>query len=324
MTMKTKIIILGCALFCVAATNVVRNKILPPRARVTALVVDEQGVPLEGVNVRFIFGKAEDRNAIVKVEGKTGSDGLFSGEGYSDGGYGVRISKEGYYNSGLGAPQLVEIKNGRWQPWDPVVTTIMRPIVNPVAMYAKRAWITIPAVEIPCGYDLEEGDWVAPHGRGKRVDLIFKLNQKYRGVRDFDSEVEISFANPGDGIQEVELPPIGRDSRYKWPREAPIDGYSHMVSTDFSWISGGKMTRSAKENQAYFFRIRTETQNGKIHKALYGKIRGGLFLAPYDSKTCKVKLTYYLNPKPSDRNMEWDMGKNLLKNLKYDEKPHEP
>jgi hypothetical protein len=312
MTMKTKIIILFCALLCVATASVIKDKILSPRARITARVVDEQGTPLAGVRVRFIFGTANDSNAIVRVEGETRNDGLFSGEGYSRGGYGVSISKEGYYNSGLDAPKLVDIKDGRWLPWNPVVTTTLRPIVNPVAMYARQAWIVIPTVDTPCGYDLEVGDWVAPYGKGKIKDLIFKLTQRYGGVRDFDTKVEISFSNPQDGIQEVELPSIGRTSAYKWPREAPDNGYGRMLTTSFSWMAGGKMERSANENQAYFFRIRTEMQNGKLSKARYGKIRGGLFLAPYDSETCKVQITYYLNPTSMDRNMEWKVGDNLL------------
>ena len=76
--------------------------------------------------------------------------------------------------------------------------------------------------------------------------------------------------------------------------------------------------------QTYFFRVRTVKQNDRIVSALYGKIKEGFQLAPSNSKTCKVKLAYYLNPTSLDRNMEWDPQRNLLKGLSYEETPRDP
>lgn len=76
--------------------------------------------------------------------------------------------------------------------------------------------------------------------------------------------------------------------------------------------------------QNYFFRIRTVEQDGRIISANYGKIKGGLFLAPAHSKTCKVQLAYYLNPTPLDRNMEWNPKRNLFTGLSFEETPRDP
>jgi hypothetical protein len=76
--------------------------------------------------------------------------------------------------------------------------------------------------------------------------------------------------------------------------------------------------------EGYFFRVRTVEQDGKIVSARYGKIRGGIEVDPRWSSTCSVTLTYYFNPTPNDRNLEWDMKKNLFGGLTDMETPREP
>jgi hypothetical protein len=82
--------------------------------------------------------------------------------------------------------------------------------------------------------------------------------------------------------------------------------------------------RTESEGKAYFFRIRTIVQGGQIISALYGKMSEGFSLAPLASKTCDVQLNYYLNPTALDRNMEFDLKKNLFPKLKDAEQPREP
>jgi hypothetical protein len=76
-----------------------------------------------------------------------------------------------------------------------------------------------------------------------------------------------------------------------------------------------------KPHQAFFFRVRSVKQGDKITSALYGKIPasgggvgvGGSFigLGVKEGNVAVLSLTYYLNPTPNDRNLEWDMKKNL-------------
>lgn len=111
---------------------------------------------------------------------------------------------------------------------------------------------------------------------------------------------------------------------FKWQREASETGYQPILTTHFARKPGSGFEKSASEEQNYFFRVRTVERDGRIVSALYGKIKGGLPLAPSNSKTCKIKLTYYLNPTSLDRNLEWDTQRNLLAGPTEVDTPREP
>ncbi|MEQ1936337.1 MAG: hypothetical protein ABL962_20975 [Fimbriimonadaceae bacterium] len=156
------------------------------------------------------------------------------------------------------------------------------------------------------------------------ADLIFFLDRRHENRRDFEVKVRLSFSNPNDGILETNSPAIGRNSVFKWHREAPETGFNRELITRFAQLPRKSHESTATEDQMYFFRVRSLERDGRLVSALYGKIRGGLQLAPSNSATCKVKLTYYLNPTPLDRNLEWDTKRNLLSGLSAMETPREP
>jgi hypothetical protein len=273
--------------------------------------------------VRFAFSGATDDNAIVKVEGTTDLKGEFVGEGYCRREFGTSVTKDSYYESTVNLPKFTEHKDGKWQPWNPIAETVLRPVGQTIALYAKSGWIEIPIAGKPCGYDLDKGDWVTPYGKGMVADLVFDLERRYVSRDDFDVNVELKFSKPLDGIQEVKWPEIGRDSVFKWPREAPENEYISILKTTLTSSRHGYKA-NATEKQAYFIRVRTVEQDGKIVSARYGKIRGGFELAPSNSKTCKVKLSYYYNPTSLDRNLEWDTKRDLFSGLSDMETPREP
>jgi hypothetical protein len=323
MTMKAKIIISIAALLGVAAAV---NRLELPLGKVTVRVLDENQKPVPAVTVSFVF---EDRvtHQPAKVSGQTDNDGQFTGEGgFGPAGFGGNISKDGYYDSGAPIPKFSQIDpvTNHWLPWNQTYTTVLRPIVNPVAMYAKTGWFDIPVIDQPCGFDLEKGDWVAPYGTGSVSDFVFTLKRRYVGLEDFLVKIELRFSNPLDGIQPAELPASGRYSTFKWPREAPENGYQSTLISRSEGKPNYGITESAKDIDVYFFRVRTVEQNGRIVSACYGKINGGIAVAPMHSKTCKVQLTYYLNPTSLDRNLEWDPKRNLLSGLKFEQTPRDP
>jgi hypothetical protein len=324
--MNTKIaIVCLAALLATATAKTIAKQLELPKARVSAIAVDEQGSPMSGVTVKFVFGEPTNANALVKVEGLTGIDGIFTGEGYSDGGYGADITKTNFYSSSLGAPDLVDAVNGRWQPWNPMVKVVMRKIEKPVPVYARTfRKLSIPEIQKPCGFDLEAGDWVAPNGKGRVADFIVTAQREYENRDKFNMSAVISFSNPLDGIQEVKLPEEWRYSDFKWPRIAPETGYQSTLSARFGTEPGKGFFDTASENQAYFFRVRTVEQNGKLVSALYGKIKGGIGLEGRETKTCSMAFSYYLNPTPLDRNMEFDLKRNLFTNLLNLEQPRLP
>jgi hypothetical protein len=322
-TMKTKVLICLVALLGVSA---VVNRLELPVAKVTVRVLDEEGKPVSAATVKLGFRERLTGQDIF-VTGLTDSNGRFAGEGgCAASGMGNEIRKDGYYEGWAEIPKFSKIDSlaNRWQPWDETYVTVLRPVINPVAMFAKTGWFDIPVADQPCGYDLQLGDWVAPYGTGSISDFVFTLNRHYANLQDFAVTVELRFTNPLDGIQVAELPASGRNSRFKWPREAPKSGYGPMLLSNIGGTADGGIAETAKDNDVYFFRVRTVEKNGRIVSALYGKIKGGVSLAPMHSKTCKVQLTYYLNPTPLDRNVEWDPKRNLLSGLNWEENPRDP
>jgi len=181
----------------------------------------------------------------------------------------------------------------------------------------------LPALGQECGYDLEKGDWVSPYGKGEKTDFIFIGHREFKARNNFDVLVELTFANPRDGILETKLPSVGKNSRFRSEREAPVDGYNKSVQIRNA-VQNGAFIDTFEQATPFFFRVRTVVQGGRIIAANYGKISGGLRLDGVNSKTCTILFTYYLNPTSLDQNMEWDTTKNLIPSLKHKETPREP
>lgn len=327
--MKTKLLICLGALLGVAAADAVKNKVEMPRAKLTVKVFEEQGVPMAGAKVTFNFMDPTTRNAI-QVEGLTNAEGLFSGEGQTDGAMSGGVTKEGFYRGGFSFKGFSGLENGRWQPWDAVYTTNLRPILNPVPLFAKKVRTQVPVLDQRCGYDLEKGDWVAPHGKGVQPDLTFKVLRDFKDWFNFTVEAELTFAQPRDGLVRMVSSAVGQYSSFRWERSAPEDGYAapHLIRFVNRDPRTGKIAEKSfdmnKTHEGYFFRVRTVEENGRLIAANYGRITGDIGISPHDTKTCMIMFTYYLNPTSMDRNMEWDPKRNLLPGLSWEENPREP
>jgi len=304
-----------------------------PEAKVTVRVVGEDEKPISGVTASFIFGGKYDYvHTLVKVTGETDTYGLFTAQGYTYGRFGADLRKAGYYMSAPSIPIFYNSTNGQWLPWNEIYTAVLRPIGKPVALYAKKVQLQLPELDKPCGFDLEASDWVAPYGKGMKKDFIFTIHEKWNGNYDFDLQGELSFMNSLDGLQEVSIPDIGKNSSLKWQRLAPENGYEPKRELRNAWFPDGlgkkpirSFKNSDKEWEGYFFRVRAVEQDGQIVGANYGKIRGGIMVHP-DSKTGKpiIVFTYYFNQTPNDRNLEWDTKHNLFSGLTGMETPREP
>lgn len=321
--MKTKLILIFTALFAVAATTNVLNQFEDPSVKITARIIGEDQQPIEGAKVSLGFGN-------MSVNGVTDVNGVFIGEGRCRGDYGASVTKDGYYFSGLNGPQLTNIINGKWLPWNPTCETTLRTIGKPVALYTKNVRTEIPVIGKACGYDLEAGDWVAPYGKGMKSDLVFVISSKsVTNTQNFDVQGELTFANPLDGLDHVPQA-IVKYSSFKWERLAPENGYQPQYRLFYTWWGSQHQQPTqnfkfgGKEWEGYFFRVRTVEQNGKIVSAHYGKIRGGIEIDPRWTSTCTVAFTYYFNPTPNDRNLEWDTKKNLFSGLSSMQTPRDP
>jgi hypothetical protein len=311
--MIIRLLICVLSIFVVTLVGCSRNY---PEAEVTIKIVDEDGGPINAVNVGITLElpKGNGQISYISKEGTTGADGIFRASGNTMSNIAYGAEKQGYYKSS-GEYHFVTSANGRWQPWNPEFTLVLRKIGNPAPMYAcQLRTLTLPEMNKRIGFDLIEYDWVSPYGNGKHADFIFRIDGKYKNEYEYDNTLTLTFANKLDGIQLItEDRKFG--SQFKLPRTAPETGYQNKLIRSESRVPGQPYKSDSKEDNNYIFRIRSEEKNGKLIRAMYGKIQGDINFG-VDKMTHKASITFtpYLNPDYS-RNLEFDPNKNLFNNL---------
>lgn len=302
-------------------------------SRFTVKVLDhETGKPLSGMKVGGSVGTTIKpgygwgTGKGIHVEGKeTDTNGCytFTIDG-GNGAYGAEVyEQKGYYRMLSGGWRYQKASGifpyRRYQPWNPIIELRMVKKRNPIPMYVMQYRGKIPATEIPVGFDLLNGDWVQPYGKGENSDIIFTLHIKEppKGVTKFypDYDLVVSFLQKHDGIQEVvqeEKPGLGkREFRILNMLTAPIEGYQNPYIQHHSVIKVGPENRL----KDFFFRIRSQTHpDGSLKDGLYGKIYGGIECSPLVPPSGYFRFFYYLNPTPGDTNLEFDCKTTLMKN----------
>lgn len=274
-----------------------------PLARVSARVLDEQGNPLSGAMVSLSFSEPRSGSSTVKKRGLTDTNGEFSGEGYSDGVLGTLCTKDGYYLGMVPIPGFKNAVDKQWQPWNATYTTVLRKIEKPIPMYARIAVVNVPIQGKPCGYDLKEGDWVAPWGKGLIGDLVFTVESRYTNYNHFDASMKLAFSNPLDGIQPADLTPEYAYSEFIWHRQAPATGYlpsyeqeKGMPGKHYQIPSAPGIRRLEDvEKQKFYFRVRTVEKGGKIASALYGKLAAGFEMRIPNQQEVKIVFSSLLS-----------------------------
>ena len=212
-----------------------------------------------------------------------------------------RIEKAGFYLTHSPYSAQFQPQNGRWQPWNPTIAVVLNRIRNPTPMYAKKITSRLPQLDRPFSYDLEVGDWLEPHGKGKTADFIFVAHIRQSGEHDFDYELNLRFSNPGDGIQRFDPGAGHAGSVLRSPYDAPAEGYVSKWQLLRSRRPNSREQSSFMDQGGYFFRVRPRLEpNGRVAKACYGKIYGDFF-----------DMIYYFNP-DGTRNVEFDPKRNLF------------
>jgi hypothetical protein len=297
--------------------------LLAPEAALTIRVVDDFGKAVVGVPVRVStyqrttrgegFGHDDYKNFIIRTD----TNGFAKWTGTSRMPY-VPFGApptDGYYFGGGDEYRFKEAKGGKWQPWNPTVQLVLKPILNPVPVYFSVVETRVKKANQKFGFDLIAEDWVAPEGKGKLADVEIEVRGYWKTSTDHDSTLIISFPNSNDGIQEFELPRPGTESDLLSPRYAPIQGYNRELQVrdvrrdnDKIWID------DLKKEHGYFLRIRTTTdEQGKVKSAIYGKIQHGFFFSGAVDNTYLKIRALYLNPELNSTNMEFDLKRNLPK-----------
>ena len=140
--------LLALCLFATSCMGVVRT------VRVT--VTEEDGAPIKDADVWVAYLGYQKT---TQKQGQSNAQGVFSATGSTPLRMGVRIAKDGYYETHSG-------RLSRTQDHD--VSFMLRKKINPIPLYAKRGNIYFPANREWLGYDFESGDWTPPHGQGNR------------------------------------------------------------------------------------------------------------------------------------------------------------
>ena len=212
-----------------------------------------------------------------------------------------------------------------------VATIRLQRVERPIPLFIKRVTKAerggftadiFPKGEDTLRYDLLMGDWLAPVGTGRVADVTFTRHPREdlgEGVNGADvrgpsyrDSMTVRFPGEGNGIVELHPPPSYRLKI----RTAPEDGYR---SEYLCWKGRNKKLEhvgSYDENRCFCFRIRTRRDDrGRIVGAYYGKIYGDITFVyqfrPEFVPVASVCMSYYLNPTPLDRNLEWDRKTNL-------------
>jgi hypothetical protein len=299
--MKTLVCLLS---FLIAASSFGRG--LPSvEWKATVTVVDEGGQPVSGVSISVIFSTftAADERISTNINGLSDGNGVFRASHAYTGAPDMlfRATKAGFYTTSKPYDLGNEYSVGRWNP---DIKLLLKKVGKPIAMFVKRIDAHPPEAGKTIGFDLETGDWVSPYGAGKAADVFFQWNHTKRSRLDYDSKLVVSFPKSGDGIQEFTVNPDESGSDLRSPHEAPANGYVSNIERVNISRPPDAVIWDYNPNRQYFFRVHTVLdERGNVKSALYGKIYGDF-----------MHFTYYLNPTPNDRNVEFNPSQNLLPN----------
>jgi len=290
------------------------------KMKVVLRCVDQDGQAVPDVTVSTGVTLDGNPETTTQINGKTDKDGCLVVEGRGNGDLGYRCMKEGYYDTRevkkLSNFPEVYVSHGRWQPYGMTNTVVLKRKVNPVAMYCKKVSVDIPEKEKDFGFDCMAGDLVRPHGNGRVADFFLNYSLVYDTNNVWNATNHLTFTfGPHDGgvIMQADA-----TSQMRTLYSAPDGGYTNQITFFLKSIDQMHQTKKVFEGGEYIiFRSRSEIdRQGNVTNAYFGKILGRSFWYGEKSKDGvggRVIFSYYFNPTPNDRNLEFDGKNNLFK-----------
>lgn len=316
------------------------------RATIEVHVIDsETGEPLPGVKVCGEFLDATPWRLIGKgslpprkVFAETDSKGACHVRGETDCGKAsawVRDPPPGYYPSRMGIEYRTTgaKKFGHWLPKVIVGTIPLQKKGRCIPLVERVAWSGIDdgaktnalksSFSLTFAYDLFEGKWLPPRGKGKHADVVVTSeyevtdvktnvwNGKIREEEFFTWRHTFSTPGKGNGIRVFHPSPM------QWVRvpRAVDEGLTPSLTrvTGCRPVFDGErwvkeyFNRDEDKTVAYALRIRSEFDEcGKLKRAYYARIDREVLPSNfyYGEKFARLDFTAYLNPLANDRNLE--------------------
>lgn len=303
---------------------------------VTIHVIDRNGAPVEDAEVSVFYERIGKLDSSQTRVGKTDEDGVFKSSGSAELCLFFTVEHEGYYDYGK-LPAKKDELCGRPEKVEKIIQISKK--IDPTALYGTfHGGGTIPELSEWCGYDMQERDWVAPYGEGKVADLVLRLEREFLGLKDsrhsvevlreavkgkyerlgkefnedifklevgkWDIRLEVAFANEKEGLVKV-VEEFKPHSVLHMPHKAPEEGYQKS----YEYSVNNYEPYTLKDDLGFFIRTRVVLdEDGNIESANYAKIHGDFKM----HQNGGIGFTYYFNPVPNDRNLEFDPKQNLF------------
>ncbi len=256
-------------------------------------VVDDQtnSVADATINAHFTLNNQKGKNIV----GVTDKDGCVTLQRKSVGEVVYSVTKEGYYDTcgriwlagKVGA--LGKVEDGKWQPYGKEEKVLLKPIRNPMSDIAYVFSKEFKQWDQCIGFDLEEGDFVSPHGKGLIVDFLIT----YRKIND-EGICSLSFPNAADGAYLME-----KDKGSAFPFVYCADTNS-IYKQEFVFNTG-KRSVAIPKDQYLVVRTRTKiNKKGELEEAYYSEIDGDFQINPLG-----ILFKYYRNHAVNSMNLEF-------------------
>ncbi len=276
-----------------------------PKVNLEAHIISETGQVLSNTSVTAWFRKLKTTNPWdgqdnLVVKGVTDEKGVFAITNQTIGLCGFNVEKVGYYLGRAEFRMNQHQGNDRWMPWPKITELKLRKWESPIPMYAKKFDdVVLPESNHPVGYDLVLGDWVPPNGKGLIKDLVFTFHREFRGRFDFNWELTVEFSGAGNGWQAISPVEENPQSKLRYPRIAPDDGYGqsqmHLAcsrAVKKMWETNSTLATN------YFFRVRTQYgEDQQIKSAHYGKLLGPIMVNVARHENSEIE--FHLLSKPN-------------------------
>lgn len=226
----------------------------------------------------------------------------------------ISVDKDGWYQSRIKLKDRYS-SNGRWTNGRERTLLIMKKITDPQIMLSwsmQNFPHPFPFDSgTPAEFDMFLREWMPPHGKGEHADISVMIKKDYTLFEKQDESqpfiwVTLEFIGKGNGLIGIKKQDIVQESQFKFPYEAPEDGYDNQIFTEIFYPKKGAVIST--EMACFVFRIRSVIDDeGHITNAFYGQlnsakdneitVQGGKFR---NILVCN----YYINPNSNDRNLE--------------------